>query len=781
MTLGILSFALGVLWLQCQATLPSWLCLWGAGLAACLLLVPRLPWRASRRVLAAALLGLAWAGMQAQGRLADALPEGSEGRDVVVTGVVSAMPQHFENGWRFQFDVEQATLPVPRRISLAWYQSLQLDEDGLSIPLLPIHAGERWRLTVRLKKPHGNLNPHGFDFEGWLLEQGVRATGYVRPHGQPERLEAFVATPGTLVEALRERIRSRFEAVLGERESAPILVALAVGDQRGISQEQWQVFSRTGLTHLFSVSGLHITMVAGLAYALVNLLWRRSSRLPLRLPAQHAAAIGGMAAALGYCLLAGFAVPAQRTLYMLTVVGLAQLSRRTIATHQVLAAALGVVLVLDPWAVLAAGFWLSFGAVALLFYIGAARIGQTEGVAGALGNWGRAQWAMTVGMVPLMLALFQQFSLVSPLANGVAIPLVSFVVTPLALLSALPGLDVLLLPAAWLTERLLDGCRWLAATPWAVWQQADPPGWALATGILGTFWLLAPRGFPARWVGAVLFLPLFFLPPGRPLPGAARIVVLDVGQGLAVHIQTAHHDLVFDSGPLFSPDANSGNRIIVPYLRAVGVTRLDGLVVSHADKDHSGGAASVLETVPTGWLLHALPAHHFLLDEPVQHLPCFDGQAWEWDGVKLSVLHPRYERHADPTRKTNDMSCVLKLETAQASALIPSDIEALSETELLARHREQLRADVLVVPHHGSRTSSTEAFVAAVSPRIAVFPVGYRNRFGHPKEDVVARYDNGATRLLRTDRDGALTLDFTGEGIRVQEEREERQRYWLGR
>ncbi|HEX5392598.1 MAG TPA: DNA internalization-related competence protein ComEC/Rec2 [Rhodocyclaceae bacterium] len=787
MTLVILAFALGIAWLQTQPALPdaSALALVGAAGGIVLAASSRLRGKALWVCLGAMLLGIAWAGLLAHQRLSDGLPESSEGQDVVVTGVVSALPQRFENGWRFNFQVEQASLPMPRSISLAWYQSQQLDEDGLTIPLRPVHAGERWTLTVRLKRPHGNLNPNGFDFEAWLLEQNIRATGYVRPsrdhQRDPRRLDPFVLTPGTAIERLRESVRDRFMAVLGDAPSAGILVALAVGDQRGIGQEQWNVFSKTGLTHLFSVSGLHITMVAGLAYSLVSILWRRSSRLPLRVPAQQAAVLGGMAAALIYTLLAGFAVPAQRTLYMLSVVGIAMLARRTVSTHKVLAAALGIVLLLDPWAVLAAGFWLSFGAVSLLFYIGAGRLGPGHW----LDSWGRAQWAMTAGMVPLMLALFQQFSLVSPVANGVAIPLVSFVITPLALLAAVPGLEFLLIPAAWLTDWLLVGCRWLAATPWAVWQQAAPSTWALALGLMGTGWLLAPRGFPARWVGAVLFLPLFFSPPSRPNAGEVRVVVLDVGQGLAVHVQTAHHDLVFDTGPLFSPDANSGNRIIFPYLRAAGVIRLDGLVVSHADKDHSGGAASLLQAMPVDWLLHALPAHHFILDtpvaqSPVTQLPCYDGLHWEWDGVRFSVLHPLLARHADPTRKTNDMSCVLKVESAYGSALIPSDIEAVSETELLNRHGKDQHADVLLVPHHGSRTSSTEDFIASVNARYDVFPVGYRNRFGHPKADVVARYEGGSSTLLRTDFDGAVSFDFTRAGIGVQKEREARRRYWFG-
>lgn len=780
MTSGIIAFALGICWLQYQPQLPAPALLWvcaGVGILLVLLRGGRqyrwLHWPG------ALLLGVAWAGLWAQYRLVDTLPDLSEGQDIQVVGTVAAMPQRFENGWRFLFEIESAAMPVPRRVSLAWYQSRQLDEDGLLVPVPVMHAGERWQFTVRLKRPHGNANPHGFDYEAWLLAQNIRATGYIRAKAGFQRQQAFVPTVGHRIERLRETLRQQFENVLGDSPATGILVALAVGDQQGITQDQWQVFSRTGLTHLFSVSGLHVTLIAGLCAGLVGWAWRRMAWLTLRVPAQQASLIAGMATALVYCLLAGFAVPAQRTLYMLWAVGLALLVRRTLGSHQVLAMALGVVLLLDPWAVLAAGFWLSFGAVALLLYIGSARLDQGRGWRSGLVAWGRAQWAMTVGMVPLLLMLFQQFSLASPLANSIAIPLVSFVITPLALLATLPGLGWLLLPTAALTEWLLTGATWLAGSSWAVWQQ-EAPGWpALLLGVLGSLMLLAPPGLPARWLGIVLCLPLFFPASQRPVPGKARIVVLDVGQGLAVHVQTARHDLLFDTGPQFSADANSGNRIIVPYLRAEGVRQLDTLIVSHADKDHSGGALSVQEALPVAMLRHALPAGHEVLQRVAAVSPCHDGQSWTWDGVTFSLLHPLLERHDAPTRKTNDMSCVLKVETGGHALLIPSDIELPSEQELLSRHADLLRADVLVAPHHGSRTSSTEPFVAAVQARHVVFTVGYRNRFGHPKEDVVDRY--AASTMHRTDQQGAVLVDLATTGVTVSHQRDQSPRYWFGR
>ncbi len=799
MRLFVLAFTGGIWLLQQQAALPD--LPWLAGLAGGAVLFFGLrrwllkPWTAEPRELceavspesalatrrfaasallaaAAAAIGFVWAAAFAQLRLADELPAALEGRDIELSGVVAGLPQALERGVRFEFDVEQAVAGVPPHISLAWYRARD-DADEEASPLIPVRAGERWRFTVRLKRPHGNLNPHGFDYEAWLFERGIRATGYVRPRSA-QRIDARVWQPGYAVEMLRETIRDRFRTALPEAPYAGVLIALAIGDQHAIDPGLWQTFARTGITHLMSISGLHVTMLAGLAYLLVNWLWRRSARLPLRIPAQHAAAVGGFLAAFVYCLLAGFAVPAQRTLYMLGVVVAARLTAREIAGSRVLLLALLLVLLLDPWAVLAAGFWLSFGAVALLFHIGSGRLGPAHW----LQEWGRAQWAVTLGMLPALLALFQQFSLVSPLANALAIPLVSFVITPLALLGSLPLLDPLLSLAHLLTAWLMIFIDWLAGLPLAIWQQAAPPAWSVLLALAGGIWLLLPRGFPARWLGLLGFLPLLTVLPLRPAAGAAAINVLDVGQGLAIHVQTSGHDLLFDAGPAFSADADSGNRIIAPYLRAMGVRGLDALVVSHADKDHEGGAASVLAALPVALLKTSLPFEHALSAQPVPHELCRDGDAWDWDGVRFEMLHPG----AEPlSRKTNDLSCVLRVTAAGQSMLLSSDIEAVSERTLLRQHPAELAAAVMTVPHHGSKTSSTPEFIAAVAARDVIFPVGYRNRFGHPKEEVVARYLQSGARLHRTDADGAVRVSLDSSGIGFRHERAERRRYWHGR
>lgn len=775
MRLAIVAFAAGILVLQLQPDLPGVPVL-AAALAGGLALLLAAMRRPMLAIPGAALVGFAWAGGWAALRVADALPPEHEGRDIEIVGVVAGLPQSFENGVRFEFDVERSTLAVPRRIALAWYRGWRPQDDDEFHVLPPIRAGERWQLTVRLKRPHGNLNPHGFDWEAWLFERGIRATGYVRKSDANHRLADFVVAPGYLVERARQDIRGRFQRALGEAPHAGVLVALAIGDQRAIAPEMWRIFSRTGVTHLLSVSGLHVTMIAGLAAWLAGWGWRRSAALMLRLPAQKAAAVAGLLAAFGYCLLAGFAVPAQRTLYMLAVVALALWSGRSTAASRVLALALFVVLLLDPWAVLSPGFWLSFGAVGLLFYVGTGRLGEGHWLAA----WARTQWAVTLGLVPALLALFQQFSLVSPLANAVAIPAVSLLVTPLTLLGMLPLAEPVLHLAHWLTEGLMEFLYWLSATDWAAWQQPAPPAWAVALGAAGVGWMLLPRGVPARWIGAVALVPLGAMPVERPAAGELLVRVLDVGQGLAVHVQTAGHDLLYDAGPAYSSDADAGSRVIVPYLRAIGVRGLDALVVSHRDRDHEGGAASVLKEVSTGALISSVAGDHPLSALPVPHRRCADGQSWEWDGVRFEMLHPLETDYANG-KKSNALSCVLKVSAAGGALLLTGDIEAREEAALIARHGERLAADVLLPPHHGSQSSSSVDFIAGVSPRLSLVSAGYRNRFGHPSPEVVERLRNSAVVIRRTDAEGALTLRFGPTGIAVAAARDERRRYWHAR
>ncbi len=780
---AILAFAAGAAVLQLQPALPPagiLLACAATSIAACLLL-RGLP----RALTTGVLLGFCWAAFIAHLALSDALPHADEGRDITVTGAIASLPHRFDGGVRFHFDVahtETRGATVPPKIVLSWYGATASD------PAF-IHAGEHWRLVVRLQRPHGNANPHGFDYEAWLLEQGVRATGYVRPAGSTnERLDDWTPGAGYAIERARGFLRARILAILEGEPYAGVIVALVIGDQRGIDQDDWDVFNRTGISHLVSISGLHITMVAGLAAWITASLWRRSfwtgAQLPLRLPAQKAAALAGAIVALLYVLLAGFGVPAQRTFYMLAVVAAAVWSGRIASSSHVLCLALGIVVLRDPWAMLWPGFWLSFGAVAAILYACSGRLGErTRGWRAGLLVAARTQWAVTIGLAPLTLLLFGQISLVSPLANAVAIPVISLFVTPLALVGSIlpsPLADLVLGTAHLAIELLAWPLQRLAAPELAVWTAPAPSPWILALALVGTAWMLAPRGWPQRWAGLAAWTPLLTQMPTAPPPGAFTVTAFDVGQGMALLVETHQHRLLYDTGPQYAPGASGATRVILPYLRGRGIRRLDSLVVSHSDLDHVGGADAVLETLEVEEVMSSLPRGHPLLRTAARRRPCLAGQGWDWDGVRFEMLAPDPASYANPRLKANARSCVLRVSAGGKAILLAGDIEAAQEAALLRSSADRLRADVLLAPHHGSGTSSTAAFLQAVGPTLGIFQVGHRNRYRHPQKKVYERYAEHGIRRLRTDERGAVTLRF-GQELQVETYRETRARYWHGR
>ncbi|MGV8935145.1 MAG: DNA internalization-related competence protein ComEC/Rec2 [Gallionellaceae bacterium] len=770
-----LFFATGVCLLQQQSVLPD--LRWSGLVIFLVLALSAMRFLPTHKLLRTSLLfmlalgsGFFYAAWFAQQRLSDELPAAWQGKNIDVIGVVAEMPRRHERGLGFVFDVEKVLTEgahVPARILLATYTNA-------AAPVLSPHAGERWQFTLRLKQPHGGSNPYTFDYEAWALERDLRANGYVYHKGNNFRLAEQVAAPGYFIEHLRETIRARLQQVLGDAPYGGVLIALAIGDQASIPASQWQIFTRTGVNHLMSISGLHITMLSGMVFAMVYGLWRRNVYLTLRLPARKAAALAGLLAALLYALVSGYGVPAQRTVYMLTGMATALWLSRNIVPSQLLAIALLVVLLLDPWAVIAPGFWLSFGAVALIFYITANRLGARHWLL----EYGRIQWAMSIGLIPPLLALFQQISLVSPLANLFAIPLVSFIVIPLTLLGTVFPFDWLLHFAHFAMKLTMLALEWLNNLPSAVWSQHAPPMWSIVVGMLGVLWILLPRGFPSRWTGAILLLPMFMLPPDLPKPGTLHLIVFDVGQGLAVAAQTNRHSLLYDSGPLYNSEANSGNRILAPSLKGMGISKLDMLVLTHNDADHTGGAISVLQAMPVEWVYSSLPDDSPILLQARNTRHCTDNQSWVWDEIHFEMLHPSAESYADAKIKNNERGCVLRISTGINSILLSADIEKQSERRLLAIHADKLASTLLVVPHHGSKTSSTVEFVAAVQPRYAVITNGYLNSFGHPKKEVVDRYLQQGSEVLRSDEDGAILVDMDAQNITVERYRKTHARYW---
>jgi len=786
MRCAILAFVAGAGLLQTQASLPSAEVVAALAAAAVLLLA----WRRFLAVqaLSGAVLGFCWAALLAGLAMAPALDSADEGRDLTLVGTVDSLPYTFAQGVRFNFAVDEVVgeavnqrVQVPPRIALAWYASAA-DTPGA------VRPGERWRLTVRLQRPHGSANPGGFDYEAWLLEQGVRATGYVRPAAGDRRLAAFVPGFKAIVERARALLRERILHALSGKPYAGVIVALVIGDQRGIAQSDWEVFNRTGIGHLISISGLHITMVAGLGALAAAFLWRRSfftgRQLPLLLPAQKVAALAGAVVALLYVLLAGFGIPAQRTLYMILVVAAALWCGRMASVSHILCSALGVVVLLDPWALLWPGFWLSFGAVAAILYAGTGRVRDPAiGWRASLRTAAHTQYVVTLGLAPLTMLLFAQVSLASPLANAFAIPLVSFVVTPLALLGSMAPAPL----SAWLllaAHGVVQGMAWLLAAlsgqQWAVWSAPTAGPWTCALAVFGVLWMLAPRGWPLRWLGIVSWLPLLAQLPTHPSADRFTVTAFDVGQGMALLVETAHHRLLYDTGPAYSPESNGGSRVIAPYLRARGIAALDGMIVSHSDVDHVGGALALLQAVRVDWVASSLWPNHPVVLAARRHVRCVAGQRWRWDGIDFEMLHPAASTYDDMQLKANGRSCTLHISNGRRSVLLAGDIEAAQEAQLLHAQADKLRADVLLAPHHGSGTSSTEAFLAAVQPSIAIFQVGHRNRYRHPKQSVWDRYGQYGIARWRTDEAGAVTLEV-GTEVDATSWRADHPRYWYPR
>lgn len=770
-------------------------------------------------LLAAVCCGAGMAGWRASVFLRDALQADVEGRDVRVVGLVSAMPQRSDGGLRFTFDVESADWAdkkqdqrdgpsphLPPRLSLGWYASdttawgnaTQLATDPMPVaPVRPdrLHAAERWEMTVRLKAPHGTLNPHGFDYELWMWEQGLQAAGYVRA-GARDSAPRYLGDSWTHpVERARQTVRDAVFDRVTDRKLAGVIAALVTGDQSAIERSDWDIFRATGVAHLMSISGLHITMFAWLAALVIGWLWRRSDvlgwQLSLRFPAPQAALIGGVALAGLYALFSGWGVPSQRTVWMLLTVALLRLTGRRWPWPIHWLAACAVVVAIDPWALMQAGFWLSFVAVGVLFATSSDApvsankgTGRTRAVASGMAHHFREQWTITLALTPLTLLLFQQVSVVGLVANALAIPWVTLVVTPLAMLGVL--VPPLWNAAAWAVAGLSVFLHTLAQWPFATLSLPVPPLWAAIGGVVGGGLLAMRLPWSMRVLGMPLLLPVLLWQTPRPANGEFALLALDVGQGNAVLVRTATHSLLYDTGPRYSLnlDSDAGHRVVVPLLRALD-ERLDMVVLSHRDLDHVGGAPAVLTMQPQAALLSSIETAH-----PLQALRaaqrCEAGQRWEWDGVTFEVLHPLaadYERGL----KSNALSCVLRIGNGHQTALLAGDIERDDEAALVARAessasapgvlQSSLHADVLLVPHHGSKTSSTASLLDAVKPKLAIVQAGYRNRFGHPAPDVLARYKDRGIQVVDSAHCGAMS--WSGDEMYVLRcERIANRRYW---
>ncbi len=759
---GILLFVVGVVVLQWQPELPA--------LAWSLLVLPlAVSLRYSRlaRYPLWFVAGFFWALIQAHWMLASNLPTAFEGVDLEVDGVIASLPERRSRYTRFNFKISQITydgeeIPSPGMVRLGWYNDAP-----------ELRVGEQWHLRVRLKRPHGFVNPGGFDFSGWLFRMGIRATGYVREMGDNQLLDDGDYT--FALQRLRQHIRELVQRAVPGTLPAAMVNALAIGDRSDIDRATWDMFAATGTSHLVAISGLHIGIVAGLAYFLLLHLWRRIGWLTLRVPAQQGAAVAALLAAATYAALAGFAVPTQRALIMLTVLLAGRILRRAEQPSLSLAVALFVVVLWDPLTVLSVGFWLSFVAVAVIMYGVTGRYNES----GLFWKWGRVQWLVTIGLAPLLIASSLKVSLAAPLVNLLAVPLFSFIVVPLVLLGLSLSLLIepvgfpLLVAAGWLLQHGVAILSSLGAVEWLSWVRSAPPFWVWLPALFGILILLMPRGLPARWLALLLLSPLVLMTPKGPPVGALWFTLLDVGDGIAAVVQTANHTLLYDLGPRFSDRFDAGSAVVVPFLRERGITQVDLIIVSHGDMDHQGGLQSTLGYLQPASLMSGEPERIIGHDAS----PCATLEPWSWDGVDFEILHPA----PGHSWSGNDASCVLRVANEVGSILLPGDIRRRVEARLVAAVGDRLDTDIVVVPHHGSKTSSSLGFVHRVRPSYSLASSGYRSRHGFPRKDVVARWEGSGATLFTTADSGAIEFRLAAGGVLHMPTRLRHlaRRYWM--
>jgi len=768
------------------------------------------------------LVSLSWSSWRAEVRLADKLSPEQENVVTRLSFLVNSLVQDQGDSLRFEAIVQAHhqsgvfPLGIPRHIQVVWRKP----DSGQ--PTTEVRPGQVWRAALIFRKPRSTLNPHSFDYEAHLFSRNIRAIGRVR--GRPVLIgESSWRSMQVIVSLARQHLRAAMRKHVGEMTYGAVLIALAIGDQDSVQAKHWDIFNQTGITHLVSISGSHVTMLAAFGGLSMLWLWKRcrwrDRALGEIVPAQVMAAATALVVAWVYCLLAGWGVPARRTFFMLLVTGLALMTRLPISPSRVLCLAAAVVTLIDPWSPISTGFWLSFAAVAILFSLGSqSLVHHVETLRLRQRCWiifkesARLQWLITLAMLPALAFLFHQVSISSPFANAVAIPVVTFVVTPLALMTAVISCVSSLAPmagvTAWLGHLAFDWCMipviWLANASWSSLSVAAMPLWCLVLSLVGIGWALQPPGVPVRWVGWSLLLPALSWQPHRLPEGEWKLTALDVGQGGAILVETQRHILLFDSGPRIGA-SDAGQRVVVPVMRALGLKKLDVLVVSHSDIDHAGGLPGLLKEIPVDKAFSSFNLESHLshtqqilrasasISHPKQMSACEAGHAWNWDGVMFRFLHPekeaeneRYRSHSSQVKKklrSNDQSCVLHLQGAFHSVLLPGDIGVKQENEILKRFdpgaaQHTAFADVVIVGHHGSNTSSSPLFVAQTRAQHAIAQVGYLNRFAHPTQEVERRWKAAQVQFWRTDHHGAMVVQSTRQGLKVSAESQRRKRYW---
>ncbi len=709
--------------------------------------------------------GFCLAGVAAGQRLADRLPAELAGRDFRVQGWVDAFPDSTPERQRLSLTVTHADHPdVPRRLRINWYDS---DRD--------LYPGDGLDVVVRLRRPRGTMNPGGFDYERWLFISGYGATGYVRSGDLSDEVPESL---GRSWLRTRAALAGRLHTAAGGGDAAALLVALSLGERGGFDDEHWAQLRRTGTSHLVAISGMHVGLIAALVFVVVRRLW-------LHMPgtlAHHdleAAGLVSLAAAAVYAALAGFAIPTQRALIMVAVALLITVSRRHTGLFSGLAMALLAVIIFDPLAPLSASFWMSYFAVLLLLMTAMSRLVVDRGRTLLAGWRTRAmqlaglQWYVSLGLTPLVALYFGEFSVVSPFVNFVAIPFFSLLLVPGTLLAALlisihgPTGTVAVQAVAWLAEHTWLVLGGVAALPWSAFDLPGASAAAYAVAVVAVLLAVPAHPLAGRRLLWLTLLVLACQPrPDSLRSGELHAVVLDVGHGLAVLVRTASHSLVYDAGARYRSGFDNGSEVVIPAIRALDLPPPARVVISHDHNDHTGGIASVLAAYPRASVLKGPD-----VGEPEGEI-CATGMTWVWDDVVFTVLHPS----PDFPWRGNESSCVLKISAAGGSMLLTGDMEAHGERAIL--DDPALQSDVIVVGHHGSRTSSSQPFVDRVRAAHALISVDYYSRWQFPDPDVRRRWQRAGAQVHVTGEVGALSVSITADEVRVLANRLRRPRYW---
>ncbi|MDC9714290.1 MAG: DNA internalization-related competence protein ComEC/Rec2 [Gammaproteobacteria bacterium] len=711
--------------------------------------------------LATLVLGFVWMSLISTQVLNTQIKDIYLNKPILITGEIVELPEKTTHNTKFIF---KASSPFQGRLKLAWYNR---PDELKKAPNL--HTGDTWRLLLKLKHNNGYQNLGGFDYEKWLFYKRISATGYVRSSPANQRINTADKTLST--DRLRQNIRHSLAPILEKQEFGGVINALIIGDRSLITNKHWLLFRATNITHLSVISGLHIGLISGFVFLLVQFLWRYSTRLSLMVPAPIIGAYFGLISAFLYALIAGFSVPTGRAFIMASVVFASIIFKRHHNVWQLYGVALLLVLLNNPLSVFSVGFWLSFYVVAIIIY--GVRQYQSK-------PWFYRliyiQLLISIATLPLTVWFFSSGSALSPIANLIAIPVFSFIVTPLSLIGALltfSGLSYLSEISFSIANQALIYLsymlEYLQQFDFNQWHYAQTSLIDLTLFIGIAFIAISPKALKLRWLSAPMLVLMLFAPNDYIEDNSVLITTLDVGQGLASVVQTKNHTLLFDTGAKYRSGFNLGDSVITPYLQAKHIRHLDKVIISHGDNDHIGGLDNILDNFKVSEILTSVP-------EKIQRttLDCQTGQNWQWDGVIFEILNPDKNTYF----KDNNTSCVLKISTSKYSMLLTGDIERKTERHLVKNNKEKLKSAVLLSPHHGSKTSSTQAFLDAVSPSLVIVSSGFKNRFRHPSQAIIQRYQSNNIKILQTSCSGQIDI-LLSNNIEFKEYRRDFSRYYL--